>query len=465
MSDSKVVLIEFNELCPSLLQKWMDDGYLPNFKRFASKSAIFVTEADEPEGDTLNPWIQWYSVHTGLPYSTHGVLHLTDGLKEQHADIWSVLSDAGMTVANMSSMNARWSEGRDGFYVPDPWCVEQAPVPAELSSYHSFVSEQVQGHSSNSRLCLFDAVRFLLFMTNHGLRVKTVRAIVAQLAREIITRGKVSWQRASLLDMVQADIFLHYMRQFRPRFVTFFLNSTAHYQHCYWRHMEPERFTVQPTLIEREQFKNSILHGYQRMDALLQDFFQLEEKGYTLILATALSQQPYLAAEERGGQLYYRPHNFAGFLAEHKISYVSLEPVMAQQFVLRFGSRRATDTAARRLEGFEWNGIQVFEVADDGNCSLHVGNWLHDRVPDDASLVSRESAKSERFYDVFYRMEAMKSGRHHTDGALWIKTGEHRVHPDRVSILDIFPTIIDLLEVEAPVCETEPRRSLLHSSH
>lgn len=81
MSRTKVILLEFNELCPSLLQRWMDAGLLPHFKRFASESSVFLTEADEPEGDSLNPWIQWYSVHTGLPYSSHGVARLTDGLR------------------------------------------------------------------------------------------------------------------------------------------------------------------------------------------------------------------------------------------------------------------------------------------------------------------------------------------------------------------------------------------------
>jgi len=461
MSTSKVLLLEFNELCPPLLQKWMDAGLLPNFRRFADQSSVFTTEADEPEGDSLNPWIQWYSVHTGLAYSAHRVFRLTDGLRRQHDDIWSVLSKAGVTVANMSSMNAGWSSGRKGFYVPDPWCGEASPRPDELAAYHSFVSRQVQGHSAGVGASAGDALRFLTFMAGHGLRAKTVMAVLAQLSREVLTRGRVSWRRASLLDQFQQDVFLHYLRRSQPRFATFFINSTAHYQHCYWRHMEPERFIIKPEAAEREQYKDAILHGYQRMDALLEDFFELEKDGVTLVLATALSQQPYLAAEQRGGQLYYRPIDFGSFLAAHGIAYAQLEPVMAQQFVLRFADRQATEKAALQLKEFQWNGTQVFEVADEGGCALNVANWLHGSVPDDAEMVHRTSGTRERFYDVFYRMEAMKSGRHHRDGVLWIKTGKHHVHPSRVSILTIFPTILDLLGVAVPPEHPRASESLL----
>ncbi len=461
MSSPKVLLIEFNELCPPLLNKWMDEGLLPNFRRFASQSQVFVTEADEPEGLSLNPWIQWYSLHTGLPYSSHGVFRLTDGLRKQHDDLWSVLSDAGVSVANMSSMNARWSVERAGFYVPDPWCGKEPPHPPELAPYHKFVSSQVQQHSTGEGSRLGEATGFLMFMAAHGLRLRTAWAVLRQLTDEVVTRGRSSWRRASLLDLFQFDVFSHYLRRYRSQFATFFVNSTAHYQHCYWRHMAPEQFVVQPTPEDLERYKDAILFGYQKMDALLEDFFKLENDGYTLILATALSQQPYLAAEDRGGQLYYRPHDFAGFLKSHGISYAQLEPVMAQQFVLRFADRQATEKAARQLRGFEWNGAQIIEVAESGECSLTVGNWLHGPIPEDAVMVRQPEGTTEQYYDVFYLMEAMKSGRHHREGVLWIKTGEHKVHSSNVSILDVFPTVLAMLGVRVPERHRGPQHSLL----
>src|SRR4051812_39160837 len=118
---SRIILVEFNELCPSLLTQWMQQGHLPNFSKLYNQSEVYVTESDEPAAPNLEPWIQWYSVHTGLPFSVHGVFHLTDGPKAHHQDIWSVLRDHGLTVWNCGSMNARAVTGENAIFLPDPW--------------------------------------------------------------------------------------------------------------------------------------------------------------------------------------------------------------------------------------------------------------------------------------------------------------------------------------------------------
>jgi hypothetical protein len=44
---------------------------------------------------------------------------------------------------------------------------------------------------------------------------------------------------------------------------------------------------------------------------------------------------------------------------------------------------------------------------------------------------------------VFLLIPHTKSGIHHPDSVMWFKTGQHRVHADRASILDMFPTLLD----------------------
>src|SRR5438270_8056512 len=43
----RLLLIEFNELSPSLLDEFMRSGLLPNFSRFYSDSVVFTTDAAE----------------------------------------------------------------------------------------------------------------------------------------------------------------------------------------------------------------------------------------------------------------------------------------------------------------------------------------------------------------------------------------------------------------------------------
>jgi hypothetical protein len=459
----RVILIEFNELCPPLLQRWMADGSLPNFRRFFESSQVFVTDTDEHEPLKLEPWIQWYSLHTGLPFDRHGVFNLTDGPRQTHDDIWHMLARAGKRVGSMSSMNVRRIDAPSSFYVPDPWADHGVAEPASAVPYVEFIARQVQEHTAREGFGLGNALGFAKFMLGNGRRAATILHAVKQVLSEKSSGNDTRWRRASLLDHFQLDLFLDLYRKYQPDFCTFFSNSTAHYQHAYWRHMEPECFSIKPTAKDLERYGDAIAYGYRHMDSLLGDFFELERRqGATLIFATALSQQPYLDAEQRGGQLYYRPVDFAAFLESQSITYERLEPIMTAQYILRGATAGATRAAADALLGFRVDGTQIFEVQEQEPTKLCVANWIHGVVPKDALVTHVDGRAPLRYFDVFYKLDVMKSGRHHPDGALWIKTGQHRAHEQKVSILSVVPTILDLMEVEYDRATFSP--SLLPSS-
>jgi hypothetical protein len=442
----RVILLEFNELCPPLLERWMSDGSLPNFRRFHEQSQAFVTEPDEKAAPYLEPWIQWYSIHTGLPYADHRVFHLTDGPRAGHEDIWHYLAAHRKKVWNCGSMNARRLAAEGSAFLPDPWCTTEPCSPAELDAYQRFVGHAVREHSNqDDPLTARDYVAFARFMLTHGLRAKTVAAIVAQLTSERVSGGRTTWRRAAVLDKVQFDVFRHYFRTVQPDFSTFFLNSTAHFQHSYWRHMAPERFAAKPSSDALEQFSGAILHGYQKMDELLGDFFEFERDGATLILATALSQQPYLKHEATGGAHFLRPRDVHGLLRELGVAYREVQPVMAHQFILHAASAADKDRAVERLKAVRYRGEEVFDFNKAGETSVYFGPSLWTALPPDAMLDIDGATRP--LFDVFYQIEEVKSGFHHPDGVLWIKTGRHRSFDEKASILDLFPTILDLLGI------------------
>lgn len=443
----RVILLEFNELCPPLLDRWMQQGELPNFRKFFECSQVFTTEADEQSPVNLEPWIQWYSIHTGLPYAEHRVFHLTDGPKAGHEDIWDLATRSGRIVWNCGSMNAKRPPAAGAMFLPDPWCTSEKTQPAELDKYQRFVASAVQERSNTDKpLTRSDYASFLAFMVTHGLRAKTVAAVLAQVLDEWKSNGDAGWKRASMLDRLQFDVFRHYFRANRPDFCTFFLNSTAHYQHSYWRHMEPEIFTAKPPPRELARHKDAILFGYQRMDELLADFFDLEDEDTLLILATALSQQPYLKNEAVGGQHFFRPRNVAALLGSLGIEYEELQPVMAHQYLLRLSDGRAKEDAATKLRNVTFKGNELFDFSEADTRSIYFGCDIKSAVPEDATI--EIAGQRSPFFAVMYQIEEIKSGCHHPDGVLWIKTGHHRRFPSRVSILDIFPTLVDLLQIE-----------------
>jgi len=447
MAQRRIIVLEFNELCPELLQRWMADGSLPNFKHFYDASQAYIAHADVDL--PLEPWIQWYSMHTGLSYPQHHVRHLTDGprVKHEHSDIWRVLLDAGYRVANCGSMNASGFRAPGSFFLPDPWCTTEQPWPEDLAAYQRVVLANVQENTNASggldRKAYLD---FLRFTCTHGLSARSVHAVLKQLATERFSKG-TSWRRAALLDKIQTDLFLHYWRRMKPDFSTFFLNSTAHFQHAYFHLLAPESFDLPASAFADDEHRDAILFGFQQMDRLLADFMALERQGVTLILATALSQQPNPGAAAQ----FYRPRNMKQLFNTVGVQSFTLLPVMAQKYSAEFPNQAAADDARTRLEGLLYAGEPAFEFSPAKPATLYFGFAFHGYVPDDAVLqLPSNDRPSIPFYELFYRMPHAKSGAHHPDSVLWFKTGQHRVAPQPVSILDLFPTLLDYFAVPVP---------------
>jgi len=470
-SQKKIILLEFNELCPQLLERWMAENRLPNFRKFHECSYTYLTNADVTEPALLEPWIQWYSIHTGLSYDQHHVFHLTDGAKASHPDLYSVLLSAGRRVGSFGSMNVRPFSAEGSFFAGDPWTENGDAFPAEINAYNRFIGNQVREYSNRSRTSdLGDLTRFGTFLLRNGLSLSTVLASVSELARERLVDRRLSFQRVAILDMLQTDVFHGVYERMKPDFASFFLNSTAHLQHSYWRHFEPERFVVQPPAEELGVYGNAIRFGYEAMDALVGRFMRLADRhGATLMFMTALSQQPFLRYEARGGQNFYRLHDVEAFLDGIGLRRASVDPTMTHQYMLRFADAADRERALARLRAFRTvEGTPLFGIGNaegESEPKLYFGCQVSSRVDLDARVRDEEQGCELRFGDLFYRIDGIKSGCHHPQGALWIRTGTAERHPVPVSILDVFPTILGWMGVDLPQDEL-PRqgRDLMRSA-
>jgi hypothetical protein len=443
MPAAPLILIEFNELCPTLLRRFMDDGLLPNFRALHDSSVVCVSDAGE-EAPNLEPWIQWPTVHSGLPFAEHGVFHLGDGRRLGVKCLAEVLSDAGVPAGVFGSMNTNY--GRlNGYVVPDPWDRAGEPHPEWLRPFYRTVARQVQESSREGAGSLGDLVAFAWFLATHGLTAGAAAAVVAQLARERLDPG-VRWRRPMLLDQLQYDVFRCLNRRLGLRFATFFCNSTAHFQHYHWRNMEPERFPVPPPLTDHASLRDAIPEGYRAMDRLVGRFLR-DYPDALLVLCTALSQQPWVETTK----CTFRPRRFDTFLrfAGVKINAAAVKPVMAEQFHLECGSETAAALAEARFRDLVMGGEPAMSVNREGT-GVFAGCRINDPAMLDRTVTRRADGVGQRFGELFYMIHTMRSGRHHPDGALWFRTGRHRIVPDRVPLTDVAPTILAHFGVAQP---------------
>lgn len=449
-SHRRVLMLELNELCPPLLSRFMNQGALPNFSRLYRESQVFTTDAEE-DPPNLEPWIQWVTVHTGLPLREHKVFHLGDAEKLDGETIADVAGKHGRRVWLCGSMNIRYRLPLEGAVLPDMWNTTTRPYPDELAPFARFINVQVQEHT-NERMPLgvSDYIKAAAFIATHGMSLSSVQSVALQLTDE--ARNGNHWKRAMILDRLFTDLFQHYYKKNRPHFATLFLNTVAHYQHKFWRNMEPEHFDNKPSAAEQKKYEGAILAAHQSFDEVIGQVLDTVADDTTVMLCTALSQQPYTRAESTGGKRFYRPHRFDDLTSMMGLSAVEeFIPVMSEQFHVRFGGDESAARAAeKKLAGLRVGDIPLMEVERRG-AEIFAGCKIHGLVADDARIVDA-TGTDIGFYDLFYRADSIKSGFHHRDGALWIRTPNkaQRVHEGRVPLRAVAPTILELMGLPRP---------------
>lgn len=448
---SSLIVLEFNELTPALMDRFIAEGKLPSFAALKSRSRVFVTDAQETPPN-LEPWIQWVTVHTGMRFGEHGIFLLGDSAKIAHDSIWDVAGRSGRSSWICGSMNASRGPDFRGTILPDPWSVHVKPNDPKLMPYFEFVRSQVMEYTrTGSTYSLVDAAKFLWFMVRNGLRASTVWAVVTQLWSE--RSANTSWKRATILDRLQFDLFRSYYKRARPDLSTFFLNSTAHYQHVYWRNMDPGPFSIKPSEPEQQAQQDAVLYGYQSMDRIVGEVLALARPNTTIVLASALGQQPCLTYENLGGKCFYKPEDYRTFLRFAGIDpeKCAAEPVMSEEFHIRFDSEESARVGCERLRSIRVLDRPALNVRDDG-ASAMVGCCVFSELPPDATI--RGPGGEKRFRDLFYFVDTKKSGMHHPLGIFWVATPDGLEVGARetrtIGLVDVAPTLLKLIGLRPP---------------
>ena len=175
-------------------------------------------------------------------------------------------------------------------------------------------------------------------------------------------------------------MFRWYFKREKPDFSTFFLNSTAHFQHLHWRNMDPDAFQVKPSDAEQAEYEDAILYGYKQMDEIIGKALGLAGDTHTIVFASALGQQPCLKYEEQGGKVFYRPSDFRAFTSWAGLTMPhDIQPVMSEEFHVVLENHADAETAERQLNSITVDGRPAMRVHREGN-DLLVGCGIFDRV-------------------------------------------------------------------------------------
>jgi predicted AlkP superfamily phosphohydrolase/phosphomutase len=453
----KVLLLEINEITWNLIDPFIAAGKLPTFARLKKEGAwAKPLSVDLPP--QLDPWITWTTVYTGRTQDEHNVFHLQQPPESIHAKrIWEICREAGLRVGIFGSLGSYPPQEVEGFYVPDTFSPDAATFPEKLSPIQKLnltYTRSVRLAGDEDGLAF--KAKLGKDLLRLGLRPKTCAKILRQLARERFTPD-TRWQRVVLQPAVNFDFFSRLYAKHRPDFASFHTNHVAHYQHTYWKAMQPEIFPQPTTEKERATYGRAIEFGYQSADELLKRAVNLCDKNTILVVASSMGQKPFISDLKKGKQIgQIRSLEKLTEILGVKEQVKTLS-TMSDQFNIYADSAETKQIVKEKLSAayIETPEQPMFSV-NELDEFLTVNLNLYAEVDDDSQCFFPQDASSEkkvfRYEDLVYQTGHSKSGCHDPEGMLiiygnGIKPGE-RI--DKANNLDIAPTLLTMLDLPVP---------------
>jgi hypothetical protein len=296
----KLLLVELNEITWDLIDPLIDEGKLPAFQ-ILKRGGCWGAPVSVDLSPQLDPWVTWTTLHTGQTQDNHGVYFLQQPPETIAAPrLWEICHEQGFSVGVYGSLCSWPPQPVDSFYVPDTFAQDAATYPVSLEPIQLLnltYTRSVRLPSDSDGL-LFKT-RLASSLPSLGLRIPTAVRIGTQLLREMVNRDS-RWRRVALQPLVNFDFFQKLYRRHRPDFATFHSNHVAHYQHTYWRAMQPDRFPQPSSPRERSNYGRAIEHGYRTADRLLNRMLSLVDSDTVLVVASSMGQKPFVAEDESG---------------------------------------------------------------------------------------------------------------------------------------------------------------------
>lgn len=400
MAFPKITLLELNEFNLDLLERGTRELRLPSVERLLDLTRFQTTTQDSYQDRSLEPWVQWVSIHTGVPSTEHGVRHIGDLPSQDHVQLWEALSEAGVSTGIWGVLNgARRQAETCRFFVPDPWTFSERASPAPLDDLIALPRFMAKNRLNLAQpRALFDAAR----LGRAFARPRDLVALARQARRALpeVPRGaRRAYTWFTPFEFLSAQRFARFKHEADPQFCLLFINMLAHAQHYYWRDVGGR---LGPEL-------SYVLRFVDRVAELVLDGLR---PGEELIVASGFEQFQLPSTHDHH---VYRPRDHGRFLGLIGERPVEVDAHMTNDAYLGFADASATERAVQALEGAEVCGEPLFDV----HRSAHRPNCLFYQVrfgkslPQDATFTL--AGQSYAFWEHFDSL-GLHTGRHGTRG-------------------------------------------------
>lgn len=401
-----MLLIELNEFNRDLLQRLSTRHGLENIARVLGWNRSDTWTSDEYETGFLEPWVQWVSVHTGVPSSQHLVKNLGDVPNLAEDQIWERWSRRGLTSVVWGVMNGiRRNASACRTFIPDPWTFAEEAWPAKYQGLIALPRYLAKNYLDFSKLTAgrkgYDLVRTLIRSTKGSDFVDGLRIFW----RGFRQFGPTNAVFIVFFEYLSAMAFIRDVEENRPEAAIIFINMLAHVQHHYWR------------TGDGSDCPQIVFAAFAADEILGKLLARCEGKigNGRVVLMNALSQTCTI---EEPPWILYRPNNHAGLVSFLGVKAAKVEPLMTYDAHVFFANREDAVAGTAILEGARIDGKPLFFVEPDTHdlLKLFYRVAMTDPVGAEAEFIYRN--KTARFADHFTAI-VQRTGKHNQSGDLF----------------------------------------------
>lgn len=398
----KLLILELNEFSVDFLKKYKQFKYINHFLSF--KAVKYFTQ-DKTQGEDLDPWVQWVSVHTGVNSNVHKVYRLGDIPNNKYKQLWELKELNKYKIGLWGLMNA--SKGRSTnckFFIPDPWTFSENAYPNELSSYLDVARYTSTNYLNISILKVIKLVLKLgKLIIIKNLTLQFFLSFIKFVLPQLIKYGYKPYIFISLFEFIGSLLFIKYTTKNNIDLSILFLNQLAHVQHHYWSE------------------NNSHIHLFtlKFIDKILENIYLLKNDYEIIIHNGGLSQKN---TNDEKPWVCYRPFDQKTFLNNIGIKLKSVEPLMTHDAHIFFYNKKDLIDAEKILNNCKINEKKLFKtISDSSNLKIFYTFDFFDEVTKDDPFIANN--KKINFLDTFKKI-VVRTGRHTNQGQIYLENND-----------------------------------------
>lgn len=399
MNIKNVLIVELNEFNLDLMTATLKKHHFPFLhKAFEFPKASYKTQ-DRYNSGYLEPWVQWVSVHTGVPSLVHGIKHLGDVPHLNVEQCWETLSQEGITTGVWGVMNGEKRTAVNAkFFLPDPWTFSEWATPPELNNLLRLPRYLAKNYQDLSYFRIASEGFKLLKFALKSKMLKTLFKESLVLLPLLKTFGFKHFMFISCFDYLSTLLFIQYKKTYQPQCSYLFLNSLAHIEHHHWRE-------------GTEKATPEILFGLHYLDRIFEKLFDAFPDD-AIVIHNALSQ---MNTNHEKPWVLYRQKDPIKFLKSLAIPAKRVEQHMTHDGHIFFESPEQRDQTFELLRHATLQEKPLFHVEKNANdpCKLFYMLKFTELLDlkTDRSIKFFYNQKPYRFFDYFDKI-VTRTGRH-----------------------------------------------------